>query len=42
MIRKASGVVFLVFWLPWSMLASARLAAEMIGVGPEDPWWART
>ncbi len=35
-------LVFLVFWLPWSMLASAKLAAEMIGVGPEDPWWART
>lgn len=45
-IRGIFAVVFLVgllaVWFPWSALAQAKLASEMIEVGPEEPWWART
>lgn len=29
-------------WYPWATLALARSAAEVLGKGPRDPWWART
>ena len=29
-------------WYPWATLALAREAAEVLGKGPRDPWWART
>lgn len=34
--------VYVGFWAPWNLLAMAKLAVEMIEVGPEEPWWART
>lgn len=34
--------VFLAYWFPWNQLAWAKLIRELIEVGPEDPWWART
>lgn len=32
----------LFLWYPWATLALARSAAEVLGKGPRDPWWART